>query len=313
MHYNEIVLTVVDECEWRLRSDERVAQPASGPFRDYILSDYEPLTDPSGRAHSSTLLRYFLRVYGLIGLWPVLSRVRDFVGADETVWGAKCWAQAPGSAFDRAGIELYFYNRSRNAPGNRKSVTALVKALEHEIRIESSLRESVPYMMCSLELDVDVLAYRRSGGFRIYVSGDRRRHGYDGVSYLVRGNRLHRENIYQFYRAPSEEAEFRSRLAESLHAPSEEVRRALAPAELDDCFTFCFAQKRFGDAVYFSRIDTGRLLAFVTAHMPGPLPRVLELETAEFAHLRWDVGLDFVRGEDGSTARVTKAGFYGFL
>lgn len=307
------MLALLDESQWRLEPDDRFVQPTAGPWRDYILSDYEPRADPRGRLHSSSLLRYFLRAYGLLELWPIVTHVRTLVGADETVWGAKCWAESPGAMLRHAGIELYFYNRTRNAPGNPKSVSRLVGGLAPELRIDSRVDEALPYMMCSLELDAGILRAPQSPGFRIYVAGDRRKQGYDGVSYLVQGSTLVRENLYQFYRAPSEETEFRARLAESVHATQAESRQRLAPEEFSDCFTFCFSQKRFSDAVYFSRIDTGRLAAFLATHMPGPLPRVLELEAPQFAHLSWDVGLDFASPDGGRTSHVVKVGFYGFF
>lgn len=301
---------MTSESEWQLRAEDHVAQSTTGPFRDYILSDYEPLADPRGRLHSSSLLRYFLRVNGLTGLWPVVVRVREMLGADETVWGAKCLATSPASALDRSSVELYFYNQTRNAPGNPKSVTALAAGLSDLLRIDSRVDESLPYMMCSLELDAELLASGQSPGFRIYLAGDRRKQGYDGVSYLVRGRVLERENLYQFYRFPGERSDFRARLAQSVHAPANATQGTLTPAELDACFTYCFAQKRFSDAVYFSRIDTTQLSWFFSRYLPGPLPRVLPSEASRFSHLCWDVGTDFTIASDGLT-HVTKASFYG--
>lgn len=307
------MLEFVDERDWELRPDERVPQPAPGRFRDYVLTDYEPLADPAGRLHSSTLLRYFSRVHRLEALAPLLARVRELVGEDETVWGVKYWAEPPSLVFDHAGIELYFYNRDRNRAGNPKSVARLTEGLRPLLRTEGSAPEHLPYLMCSIELDARVLASGRSEGFRVYVPGDRRKQGYDGVSYLARSTRLERENLYQFYRAEGEAAEFRARLAESVHARSDDVRRALAPQELVSCFTLCFAQKRWSDAVYFSRIDTDRLLRFLSQRMPGPLAGVVQREAAQLAHLRWDVGIDFASTDGGRSTHVTKAGFYGLL
>jgi hypothetical protein len=102
-------------------------------------------------------------------------------------------------------------------------------------------------------------------------------------------------------------------LAESVHARSDDARRAMAPEELVSCFTLCFAQKRWSDAVYFSRIDSDRLLGFLESRMPGPLVRVVQREAEQLAHLRWDVGLDFASTDGERSTHVTKASFYGLL
>src|SRR5580693_992110 len=73
--------------------------------RDCVLTDYDPRCNPAGHLHNATLLRYLLRQENLLAdVWPMIERVWDYLGHDQTVWGAK-WSKAGFHSF-----ELYFYN-----------------------------------------------------------------------------------------------------------------------------------------------------------------------------------------------------------
>jgi hypothetical protein len=293
-----------------LHDTDRLPQPPGGPLRDYILTDYAPVCDPAGRLHSVSVLRHFLRVHGLTGLWPIITRCQELLGPDETVWGTKYLPDGSAS------IELYFYvirEREDAAAKKRKTVSHLVAGLADVVQIDSRLDERLDYFMCSLELDRSVVDTGKSAGFRIYVSGNRRVEGYDGISYWVKGDELLQENYYLFYRADTELEAARARFAGSVRAGGAESRGRLFPAWLASCFTVCFATKRFTDALYFSRVDTPQLLRFLDQYMPGPVTDMLRGEQDAFAHLRWDVGYDFTTSAtDSTTAKVLKAGFYGF-
>lgn len=293
-----------------LHHADQLPQKHAGPFRDYILTDYQPVCDPAGRLHSASVLRHFLRVHDLSGLWPVIERCQSLLGPDETVWGTKYLPDGSAS------IELYFYvirDREDAAAAKRKSVSSLVAGLAGVVEVDSRLDERLSYFMCSLELDRSVVETGKSPGFRIYVNGNRRVDGYDGISYWVKGEELIQENYYLFYSAQTELADARARFAGSVRAGNADSRGALFPAWLSACFTVCFATKRFSDALYFSRIDTPQLLRFMDQYMPGPVADMLHAHQDAFAHLRWDVGYDFATtSTDSTTAKVLKAGFYGF-
>jgi hypothetical protein len=292
-----------------LHPADRVEERADTRHRDYILTDYEPAADPAGRLHSSSVLHHALRAYGMLDeVRPILETVERYLGRDETVWGFKT---------DRShdiGLELYFYNFTRNAPPNPKRVSALVRQLQPLLSIESQVDEGLPYFMCSLDLGREMLRSRRSSAFRIYLSGERLRDGYDGISYLVAGSELRLENYYTFYRAAEQLEDVRARASASIRSGDEGSCRALLPEHLSDCHAICYATKPLCDALYFSRISTPALTRALTEHFPGPLVELFRSHPDDFAHLRWDLGYDFRLTQPGSTtACVDKVGLYGIL
>jgi hypothetical protein len=295
----------------RLDATDRLPVGGSTRFRDYILTAYEPRCDPRGRLHAASLLRHLLREAGLLErAWPICAALRAHLGDDETVWGVK-YAGAATS------LELYFYNFDENAPGNPKSVSALSRALAPWLCFDSAIDETQKYFMCSFELDAGALASGRGGHFRIYCgSGDRDRKGC-GFSYRLEGSAPVLENHYWFYRADraAELADAIRRLEASPRVRRRRWRKRLLPQELRDCFTICYAVKPRSDALYFSRVATAQLGAFLAAQRrerPARLVELLEHHADDLAHLSWDVGFDF-DAEAGDGPVLHKLGIHGVL
>ncbi len=113
----------------RLLPIDRIAHPVDDVLMDYVLTPYPPRADPTGRLHSTSLLRYFLRSHHMMAAWPIITRLREHLGSGQTVWGIK------RDAAGRVGIELYFYNHCGNAPGGPMSVTTLCGVLADLIDI----------------------------------------------------------------------------------------------------------------------------------------------------------------------------------
>ena len=284
---------------------DRIAHPVGDVLMDYVLTPYAPRADPTGRLHSASLLRYFLRSHHMMAAWPIVTRLRTHLGAGQTVWGIK------RDAAGRVGIELYFYNHCVNAPGSPMSVTALCAVLSDLITIPDTLDESLPYLMCSLELDAARLAAGHSEGFRIYLPGTRSIDGHDGISYVATAQALVRENRYSFFSAETELDGVRRCMEGSLHGQQD--RAILLHPRLTRCHTICYAEKQRTDALYFSRISTPLLGVFARAYLPGALAQVITEHAVDFAHLCWDVGYDFQRRPASGSARITKAGIYGYV
>ena len=286
-----------------LQSSDRVAQPPGERLRDYVLRPYPPVVDPTGRAHSVTLLRWFLREAGLMDAWPIVQRCRAYLGDGETVWGIK------RAADGRLGMELYFYRDQGSVDASKKTATALAAALADHITIDTRLDESLTYVMCSLEITAEVLAEKRSEGFRIYTPGTRPVHGHDGVSWLATGQRLLRENTYHFYSAAEELHLVEAQLRDSVRG-GRDLR--LLPRGLTDCYTICFASKREADTLYFSRVTTRQARATLKTLWP-PVSELLLANRGDFAHLRWDVGYDFTAPAEAlERAVIQKVGLYGY-
>ncbi len=294
----------------------RQPQPLPAVLRDYVRTDYPPVCDPRGKAASHSLLRYYLLREGLFdGLWPIVERFVELLGPGETVWGFK---RLPRGG---TGVELYVYDPRREASqqpkgrDNPRSVTQLVQGLSPILDVNSRLDDNhVAYHMCSLSLDARVAETGHSEGFRIYPTGDRRRHGYDGLSYHVDGDRLVRENSYLFFRAAEELDQVRALVDVSLRAGNAASRAALLDPDLCRCWTICFSNKAHGDALYFSRIDIDQLLGALPRFWPGYLERLLQARRHELDHLRWDLGIDFTTpGTELHDVCIDKVGLYGFI
>lgn len=294
----------------------RVAQAVPALLRDYVRTSYPPVTEPTGRAASESLLWWFLDQADLQALRPMVERLRTLLGPGETVWGIK---RMPGGG---AGIELYVYDPQREASlapkgrDNPRSVTALVRGLAPVLEIDSRLDDDrFGYHMASLSLDAQVARTGRHEGFRIYPTGDRRRHGYDGLSFHVAGDRLVRENSYLFFQARTELAQVREMLAASLRAGSPRQQERLLDPALCACHTICFASKANGDALYWSRLDSRVLAGALAWTWPGPLAELVDaLAEGDLAHLRWDLGVDFTAAATApDEVELPKVGVYGFL
>lgn len=80
--------------------------------------------------------------------------------------------------------------------------------------------------------------------------------------------------------------------------------------ELRNCQTLVVANKRYNDALYFSRIDVNQLSFFLERlGYPPSLVALARNERARLDHMLYDVGIDY-RVERGSV-RILKSGFYG--
>ena len=295
---------------------DRVRVDSTTRHRDYILTDYAPAAEPTGRLQPASLLHVLLREAALLDRFaPVEQALRDAIGPDETVWGAKFGPSGLQS------VELYFYGAPVTGAGGDRSVSRLSAVLE-ELGITSpgGVDEGLPYFMCSVVLDRDALLRGRTDGFRVYVQSGELRRKPCGVSYRIDDRGHHLENHYWFYSAADELPDARGRLKHSPHAGSGAPWSHLVPSELTDCHTVCFATKPRADGLYFSRVSTHALATFL--ERPGPstsaatasAAHLLRLHAEDFAHLRWDLGFDFTTGarSDGSS-RIHKVGIHGIF
>ena len=281
-----------------LHQKDRIPQ-RKGPLMDYVLTRYEPLTDMNNKWHSMSLLFHFLRLHGMQEpMKAILKALYLHLGPNQIVWGIKY-------SFGRPCIELYFYNHCRNAKGNPMSISKLVSVLRPYLDIASVMDETVPYIMCSLELTPDHLQRKKSEGFRMYLSGDQKQQGYDGVSFLITEKEHVRENEYCFF-YDKQDAYLQQLLRASQYI-SPYMEQAF-PDRYADCFSICFSKKDSGDALYFSRIPTKQLCHFAKLYFPNCISPVLEAYPDKFSHLCWDIGYDVTIPFD-----IRKVGVYGFL
>ena len=287
-----------------LHADDRIPERGQTQFRDYILTDYEPVCDPAGRLRSESVYRWALRKQGIVeAAWPAVEALRTHLGPDQTVWGVK-WG--PGGFTS----ELYFYNNRLNPPGHPMQVTTLTRVLRPWLAIDTVMDESLPYFMCSIDLDAPSLA-SDAVGWHVYLgSGDKNR-VQCGFSYLVHGHHHTLENHYWFYSPETQLDDVKGRLHNSPRFINPAFER-LIPSYLLDCNTICVAVKPRHDCIYTARITTAQTRRFLEENGVDELAQLFSEHADDFAHLRWDLGYD-VRLDDDGKELIEKVGVYGVL
>lgn len=272
---------------------------AGEPLHDYVLGRYEPPAPEAGKLRSLVLLHAALREAGALeGGLALVDAIRGALGPFRTIWGVKHDA-ASGRI---RGVELYFYDWKRTRVD--LSLARLREAFAPIVALDAHDDRPIPWHMVSV--DVPVSALRRPGTeavpAHVYV---------DMRSYELRGAGWTFENVYTFHDPRAEVDDVLARLRGSVHLPPRlEGLSALIPPALFRCHRLCVANKRLGDALYFSRVSTPALLGFLEARgYPGPLARAAREHAGELDHLLWDVGVDF--SLEGGAPVVRRSGFYG--
>ena len=289
-----------------IHPDDRVPVTSTTRHRDYILTSYDPVVPPAGRLQPVSLLTHLLRAHGwLEEAWPVCERLRDALGADETVWGFK-WGPR-GTA-----IEFYYYNFTQNEQPNPVSVASVARALGDSLAFRVSVDEKSPYFMWSFEITADGVRRGHADDPRIYLgSGDRARKTC-GFSYHVSPEGYRMENHYWFYppKVQKELDDVYARLRYSPRAGTVDAGRALIPKALERCHTICYAVKPGADGLYFARITTPELRDWIAERQPEVAAMLTE-HAEDFAHLRWDLGFDFAGTPSSTSIDIHKYAIHG--
>jgi hypothetical protein len=187
----------------------------------------------------------------------------------------------------------------------------VARVLRPWLDITPSVRESVPYMMFSFDLDGEILARRRLDTVSVYLTGSAL---HEGRSYKLHGDgTAELDNTYRFLQPKSEIDVVLPLLQSSLWVDYREpkVLAQVLMAEFFACKRICIAKKRLRDGVYYSGID--QLLAFLKKfRYPAALTSFAGEWAAQFDHLSLDIGIDYGQHRDG-TIHYPKTSFYGTL
>lgn len=284
----------------------RRTQPGDRYF-DYCLQPYRPRRPPEGKLRADNLLFRSLELAGLRAeAQPVLDALVEGLGRDMVVWGAK-------HDGERLFWELYVYDPLKEDP--RATVTGLAEILAPHLRIVPEVRETVPYMMVSFDLDAEILARGEVPELNLYLTGT---DAHEGRSYVVREDRRELANTYRFLRPKPEIDTVLGLLKSSLFLDYTDPRvlADVMPPELFACKRVCVAKKRLRDGVYYSGVDVDALLWFLERRgWPAALIEFTKAHAAELDHLYFDVGLDFEPdlSSNSDGVRATKTSFYGTL
>ena len=278
---------------------------ADDPALDFCLWPYEPPVPPDDKLRSLTLLLHTFELCGVAAAGrDVVDALRRGIGPFTTVWGVK-WIDG------RLKWEFYFYDYRRLE--RERSMTKVFDVLRPLIPSRVRPNEGHPYFMFSIDFTEATLTGR--AGFdeaHMYI-GNPGSSVSSGISYTVGANPEENvlENFYFFFDAARQIDEVRGKLGCSafLEPTAFDIDAVLWP-ELRDCQTLVVANKRYNDAMYFSRIDVRQLGVFLERlGYPGPLVTLATDERARLDHMLYDVGIDY--RVEGGKVRILKSGFYG--
>jgi hypothetical protein len=295
-----------------LHKEDHVYERGTTRFHDFCFDEYAPRCDPRGRLHSVTLLRHFLRQEGFLNeVWPLIARFWAHLGRDEVIWAAK-WTTTGFHSF-----ELYVYNYDvtvdRECRTHSGLSTALAPYLDTVWRPRSRAQYELRTILTSYDIDAAFKTTQRVSGGHVYTIADPyRSHHRDQLSYGLHPDGLRFENHYRI-RFGHEIDEFLQRLRLSVHASGLHAASKVLPAELRDCYRLIYGTKSASEGVYFGRVSTAQLTWFAEQFLPAYVGRTLRADGYLFAHLEWDLGMDFVASDDETGVALRKFAIHGFL
>ncbi len=280
---------------------DRAAGEQDAPHYDYCLLPYTPRATTPSDLMSVNVLRWSWEAHGVLAEGEaLLQRLRTALGPNQVVWGIKQRAHQP----DATSWELYFYRRPHNPPNY---TLARIAELFAPMSVEGVLADHWRWLMFSVEFDVQQLRGTRPCTSNVYIESS-------GLSYKLRaGQPPDLENHYLFSDPLTGIDDILARLQVSVHATPDPLALArLLPPQWMRCHHVCVANKRFADAVYWSRVDMHQLEFFLQRHAwPETLRDNIHEHRQQFQHLNWDIGVDFQRAADDQNFMFIKSGLYG--
>ena len=284
--------------------DELIPSSEADRYFDYCLQPYRPRRPTRGKLRAENILWKSLEVAGCRAAFEApLKAIQAHVGRDLTVWGVK---------YDGTRLfwELYFYDPQKEDVA--ATATALTEALAPYVQVLPSVRESIPYMMVSFDLDSKTFEHGCIDTLNLYLTGTEL---HEGRSYTLDAEGFELRNTYRFLSPKQEIDVLLPLLTSSVFVDYSDPRmlaQVLVP-QLFACKKVCVAKKRHCDGIYFSGIDVDRLLWFLRRfEYPKPLVDFVDAYREGFEHLWFDVGIDYLQAQDGSL-RFPKTSFYGTL
>ena len=285
--------------------DDMVLQQPNDVLNDYIRTPYPAFQQANPTLHPVSLFRCALRHEGwLDSFWPLCVQLQEHLGRNQTVWGFK---YGPNGF----SVELYFYNFTQNAAGERFNIEAVNQALHPCIHLPVP-GDRLAYFMCSIEF----IGPSEPQLWRVYELQETEGMT-GGISYALDDSGvLELENFYRFFGAHrgKDKRALRAYLQTTFRLKDILTEHPHLEQGIDHSYTTCHATKRNADALYFSRISTDILQSQLPTSFPDYMMAILSKEK-RFVHTRWDVGLDFdVHIQSAKRQRsCRKAGIYGCL
>jgi len=257
--------------------------------RDFCLWPYQPPAPPAPDAlDGAAPLLAAARHAGCGEDWATLvADLRQALGPYATVWGLK----QEGGAHS---VELYFYDYARHE--RRVSLSRALAGLGRFVQAEVEVDEALPYFMVSIELPLALGALpHRVREVDVYI-GNPGSSVSSGICYRVDETAATTmKNFYFFFDRAKQWAEIKGKLACGIQVGRDAgALDRLLPDWLAQCQTIVVANKRHGDALYFSRITVAQLTRWLREFgWPDHMASLFERQAPRFRHMLFDVGFDF--------------------
>lgn len=276
---------------------------ATDHFNNYCLWEYSPITPPSGKFRSSTLLFHsFLVEHANENAFRLVSLIRDSFGIGNTVWGVK-------RIDDLLKWEFYIYDYRRR--DRERSISKFVEAIIPIAKCSVPVNDNPHYFMFSVDIDNQLLSEARElDEIHMYV-GNVGSNVSSGISYSVTrdGNRL--ENLYNFFRPKEHRDDIIGKICCSGFTDAHKIDLdSILWPELANCSTICLANKQNNDCIYFSGITVDQLLfAMNKLDYPSKIVSFINENRSSLDHLLYDFGIDYTLSNGRMV--VVKSGYYG--
>lgn len=280
------------------------------PLMSYALREYETGVDPVGQLHSANILFASLEAagYGPRGA-QLCEATRHEFGRSRTAWGIKSEKGVPS-------WELYYYQHSERGEPVRELTMRRVDRVLERAGMRRNGEEMSPRRYFSMSFDVthETLIKARPTEVHVYLDQSLTVPP-SATSYRVGHRRLEMENVYYLCRQQSPDLDFLHRFFWSsarINPDTCKVASVLWP-ELLKCDHVAVAHKPNAEAIYYGGITMSQLEIFFERTDFNPSVREYVFERrAEFDHLRFDVGFDYIGGASGEIL-ILKSGIYGAL
>ena len=274
-------------------------------FFDFCLWEYPAVSRAVGKLRSSNVLFRSFECAGIEGAgWNFVRRVREAIGVGKCVWGVK-------HDGDVLSWEFYFYDYQRLARAN--SLARLWDGFRPLVGGPAPDVDRLPYFMFSLDVEKKHLAGDEPVENADVYIGNPGSSVSSGVCYEIGRDKRRLKNFYFFFDASTQYDEALGKLRTSVHLdyPGFQPSHIFWP-DFTDCQTLVVANKSDRDGVYFSRVSSRHLLAFLQRlGWPAAMIEYVAHHQQRLDHLLFDIGFDY-RVENGQFT-ITKSACYGFF
>lgn len=265
----------------------------SDKYYDYCLYEYTPTSSCYNKLRPINLLFNSFKYSNCNDkFYRFVDHIRKKNGLNKTVWGIK-------KIEDKILWEFYFYDWK--IKDRATSMSRFIKQCKPFFMTKIKPNENIPYFMFSVDVDDNLLLYKKLNGFHVYT----------GSSYFLDEKGMTLENHYNFYNSKKEIKRLIIDIKRSAIIDFTKIKLSdILWPELINCYSICRSRKKNNDAIYYSRINIEQFIFFLKKlKYPNGLIIFIEKNKSKLDHLFYDVGFDYVM--ENNKLKIIKSGYYG--